>query len=92
MAKKRYTKLGNIWKGEYGPYIRLGDDKSKNPKYNYTVQLRVLDSEGNVVTTVKNPLVSLYDPRKRKVEEGKEPRNVPEALMFEISLGEEVEE
>lgn len=47
------------------PYrtIALGNTKNKDPKYNRTVQIRVLDDEGNVVAKATNPFLSLYEPK-----------------------------
>lgn len=52
----------NLKKDKKGKSIQLGVN-SKNAKYNYTVDVRVRDSEGNVVATVTNPFLALKDPR-----------------------------
>ena len=43
-------KLGSVQEGEYS-------------KYNYTVQIRVLDANGNVVLKTDNPWVALKAPK-----------------------------
>jgi len=53
----RTIKLGSQQEGEYA-------------KYNYTVQIRVLNANGEVVHKVDNPWVNLFKPKKEsgKVE------------------------
>lgn len=84
---KKYTKLGVILEGQYGPFMVLGSTKGKE-EYQYEVQVMVKNSKGEKVALAKNPLISLYDPRKRQVEEGKE-RKVPDNLLFEVTLVED---
>ncbi len=48
--------------------IQLGNLNSKDPSYNYTVQVRILDSEGKVIVTKTNPRLSLWDPKGNKPE------------------------
>jgi hypothetical protein len=62
MAKNKYTKIGAVIQGEYGPFLVLGNTKSKDEKYNYEVQVMVKKADGTKVV-VKNPLLSLFDPR-----------------------------
>ena len=50
--------------GEAYEAVILGSTKNKDPKYNRTVQLRVLDDEGKVLTQVTNPFISLRAPFK----------------------------
>lgn len=88
MPKKKYTKLGVVWEGEYGPYVRLGESKSKNEQYNFEVQIMVKNSKGEKVALVKNPVLSLFDPRKNEKRAG----NVPEKLKYELMLAEELKD
>lgn len=56
------VKLGIIGTNKNGnKFIKLGDTRNEGDKkrFNYTVQIRVLDSEGNVVHKVDNPFVNL---------------------------------
>lgn len=61
-TKKKSIKLGQVLKGKHGEYIKLGNVKNKDPRYNYTVQVRILDSEGQVVHKCENPNVSMFKP------------------------------
>lgn len=82
-TKKKWVKVGALLKGQYGDYIRLGQNNSKNPKYNYDVKIMVKNSEGTKVLDVLNGSVKLSDPRKFKNQDGSE-RNIPESLRFEL--------
>lgn len=82
-SKKKYIKLGAVLDNGKGPFLVLGDTKSNNEKYRFDVQIQVRNSKGEVVTKVVNPLISFFDPRKSKQQEGKEPRQVSEKLRFE---------
>lgn len=56
------VKLGIIGTNKNGnKFIKLGDTRNEGEKarFNYTVQVRVLDAEGNVVHKVDNPFVNL---------------------------------
>lgn len=57
------VRVGTIFRGKKGPFLVLGNDRSKDPKYNYTVEFRVKDSAGNLLTTGKNPLISMFTPK-----------------------------
>lgn len=61
MAKS--VRVGTIFNGKKGPFLVLGNDRSKDPKYNYTVEFRVKDAQGNLVASGKNPLVSMFTPK-----------------------------
>ena len=91
MAKKKYTKIGAVLKGDNGPFIVMGNERAKDAKYNYDVQIMVKDSEGNKITLVKNPLISLRDPRTIVKKDGTNPK-VPEVILFELSIAEDVNE
>lgn len=89
MSEKKYknTRIGTMWKGKNDrKFIKLGDDSNQNEKYNYEVQILVKNSQGEKVALIKNPFVNLYDPRNN------EDRNVPEKLLFELSISEEITE
>lgn len=57
------VRVGTIFKGKKGPFVVLGNERSKDPKYNYTVEFRVKDAEGNLVVQGKNPLISMFKPK-----------------------------
>ncbi len=84
--KKKYTKIGNIWEGKFGPYAQLGDNKNKNQDYNFDVKIMVKNAKGDKVLDVVNGAIQLQDPRKRPVKEGQKPRNVPESLKYELVI------
>lgn len=90
MADKpyKYTKIGAVLKGKSGPYIVLGNDKAKNTKYNYTVEMIVRDGEGNVVSSTKNALLSTLDPRKRPGIKEEEVARISSSLMAEVFVSE----
>jgi hypothetical protein len=56
------VRVGTIFKGKKGPFVVLGN-RSKKPEYNYTVEFRVKDSNGNVVAKGQNPLLSMFKPK-----------------------------
>lgn len=91
MAKKKYTKIGAVLKGEYGPFIVLGDENNQNPKYQYDVQIMVKNGAGEKVSHVKNGTLSLKDPRTFTDRDGN-PRKVNEKVLFEISIVEDSEQ
>jgi hypothetical protein len=43
--------------------IQFGSTKNKDPKYNYTIELRIFNSEGREVLKKTNPRITLWDPR-----------------------------
>lgn len=68
MSDKKTQKVGVIAKvktkaGKEMEVIRLGNTKNTDPKYNYTVQIRVLDTNGNVITTKTNPTLTMWNPK-----------------------------
>lgn len=89
MAKNKYTKIGAVLNGEYGPYLVTGDTKGKE-EYQYDVKIQRKNKKGEAVM-VTNPLLSLFDPRKAPVKEGKAPRNVPEKLLYEVFIVEKAD-
>lgn len=84
MAKNKYTKVGAVLKGQYGPFLILGDTKGKE-EYQYDVKVQRKNKKGEAVM-VTNPLLSLFDPRDTPPKEGKTPRNVPENLLYEVFI------
>ena len=57
------VRVGTIFRGKKGPFVVLGNDRAKDPKYNYTVEFRVKDGAGNVVAKGTNPLLSMFKPK-----------------------------
>lgn len=64
-TKKKSVKFGQIKKGKFGSYISLGNAKNKDPKYNYTVMVKVLNNEGVEVYKGKNPSVRMLEPNEK---------------------------
>lgn len=90
MSEKKYknTQIGTMWKGPNGrQFIKLGDVNNPKEKYRFEVQILVKNSQGEKVAVLKNPYINLYDPRNNEKRQ-----NVPEKLMFELSVSEEVNE
>ncbi len=83
MSNKKYVDLGVVWDGQYGPYLSFGRSNAKDEKYNFEVQILVKDSKGNKITVVKNPRVSLRDPRRN---EKRDASKIPEKLLYEVTL------
>lgn len=88
--QKKYTKIGAVLKGQYGPFIVMGNDRANKPEYKYEVQIMVRDAQGNQVVLVKNPMVKLQDPRSFVREDGTSP-NVPDKIMYDLTLVTDVE-
>lgn len=84
-SKKKYTKIGAVLKGDYGPYVILGNTRAKDQKYNYDVQVMVKGADGNKLALVKNPILTLRDPRTITRKDGSTP-NVPESVLYELSI------
>lgn len=87
--KKKYTKIGAVLKGQYGPFVVLGNAKSKDAKFNYDVQIMVKNTSGDKLALVKNPILMLKDPRDFLDKDGN-PRQVNEKVMYELSIVEDV--
>lgn len=63
MAKKT-QQVGIVAKNDEGKrYIKLGNNKNKDPKYNYTVELRVLNNDGDLIVKKVNPSLSMWNPK-----------------------------
>lgn len=79
--KSKYVKLGAVLKSKdgEGSYIALGDNKAKDEKYRFSVELIVRDAAGNVVAKQTDGFVSVFDPRKNR-------DNVPDYVLFDLSL------
>jgi len=76
-TKSKSVKIGKVLKTKKdSTVISLGQSGSKDPKYNYTVQLRVLNNEGKVVTTVTNPWVNIVKPHE----------NAPKSILNELTV------
>lgn len=76
MADKA-VKIGTIFKKKDGTKTcKLGNENSTNTKYNFTVELRVKDSEGNVVAKATNPWVNLNKPHDK----------APESILNELQI------
>lgn len=85
MASK-LTRIGQIWEAkdstEENPkyYMKLGNDRNKDPKYNISVEVIVRDNEGNLLTQSKDAFLTIADPRRSQYSKGTEPKN----LLFEV--------
>lgn len=90
---KKYTKVGAVLQGKYGPFMVTGNTKATDAKYNYDVLVRVqeTDAEGKAVvkTQVKNHILTLQDPRDRK---DADLSKIPDTLLYEVVIVEAVEE
>lgn len=71
---KKSLKIGAQLKGKHGSFIVLGNNKNKDPKYDTTVQIRVLRgspktkeefASAEVLYSATNPLISLRDPHEK---------------------------
>lgn len=64
------VKLGVFMTNKKGnKTIKLGSQQEGEfAKFNYTVQLRVLDANGNIVHKVDNPWVNLIKPKQKDPE------------------------
>lgn len=80
--KMTFQAVGQIWakKDDSGKsYIRLGNDRSKDPKYNYTVEVIVKDANGQEILRVENPFLNVNSPHPSAAEK------VP-SLLAELSI------
>ena len=67
MAGKKTQQVGVLSVDDQGrERIQLGNIKNTDPKYNYTVQVRILDAAGNVIVTKTNPKIALWEPQGKK--------------------------
>lgn len=65
--EKKTVKVGQLTtgkdkEGNEFETVKLGNDKNKDPRYNYTVQIRVIDADGEIIYEGKNPYLNLYKP------------------------------
>lgn len=61
MADKS-VKIGTIFTHDNKKKCRLGQSNPQKPEYDYTVQIRVLNSKGEIVAKATNPWVNLNTP------------------------------
>jgi hypothetical protein len=79
MAK--YVKVGQVLNvtgedGETRRKVKLGQENSKDPKYDYTVQIRVLNADGEVVYKTSNPWIDVKTPHE----------NAPKTILNELQI------
>jgi hypothetical protein len=84
MSKNKYIKVGIVRNGEYGAFISTGETRNKNEKYNYNVELRVTDADGKQVALMKNPLISVQDPRENPNITPERAAKIPDWLLKEL--------
>lgn len=78
----KFVAVGQIWakKDDSGKsYIRFGNNRNKDPKYNYTVEVVVKDASGKEVLRVENPFLNVSSPHPAAQE------RVP-GLLAELSI------
>lgn len=87
MAKK-YTKVGTVMskKDNTGVFVALGNDRAKNKKYQFFVELVVKDADGNQVATTRNGILSVQDPRKRPGITEEQLSKIPDNVKHELVL------
>ena len=61
MADKA-VKIGTIFTVNEKKKMKLGNQNPDKPEYDYTVQIRVLNSKGEVVAKATNPWVNFNSP------------------------------
>lgn len=84
--QSKYVKIGNVIKTKKGGFaLALGNDRAKDDKWNFSVDISVKDAKGNVVYTQSNGFLNLFDPRKRPNASEEDVARVPEALKFEVT-------
>jgi hypothetical protein len=81
MENKKYVKVGSVLNitredGEKYKTVKLGQDGSKKPEYDYTVQIRVLNNAGEVVYKASNPWINIVSPHP----------NAPESILNELQI------
>lgn len=81
---RRYVKIGTVMENEKGSYVILGDNRNPKEEYNYSVELRVLDSEGKVVHEMTNGFLSVFDPRNRPGISDEQRERIPAKLLYEL--------
>lgn len=77
-TKWKKHKLGVVLDGKYGKIAILGNQKNKDPKYNYTVKLAVFDAQGKKVAQFDNPIIKMKTPTL--------PEGVKSKVEFELSI------
>lgn len=83
-AKSKMIKAGTVWekKDQSGFFVRLGNE-SKNPQYDFHVEITVKDGNGNVIAQQTDGLLSLQDPHTSPYANQDALAKVPN-LRFEI--------
>lgn len=80
-GKRRFVRLGTVLNTKTGkPALKLGNDYG-DAKYHYSVEVTIRNAAGEVVAEQKDGFVNFYDPRDNS------DRNVPEAVLYEASIG-----
>ena len=79
--KKKSVRVGNLLTvtgkdGEKRKSIKLGNENSPKPEYNFTVEMRVKDAQGKVVAKVTNPWINLGTPHP----------NAPKSILNELAV------
>ncbi len=65
MSAKKTQQVGMLRVDDKGrESIQLGNPTNPKKEFAYTVQVRILDADGNVITTKTNPRITLWDPKK----------------------------
>lgn len=81
MTQSKSVKLGNVLtvtgkNGEKRKTIKLGNENSNKPEYNYTVMVKVLNAKGETVAKLTNPWINLQSPHP----------NAPKTIINELSV------
>lgn len=87
-TKKRKTvKVGAIIQNEgKQPVLILGNSRATNPKYNFDVGLRVIDSEGNELAKIQNGMLVLSDPRRNPNLTEEQKQKISSKLLYEVLI------
>lgn len=84
MAK--FQKVGVVLRGDKGPFLVMGDSKAKSKNYQFEVELTVRDGNGKEVLRVKNPLLNMFDPRKRPGIKEEDAARLSDKLRYEVMV------
>ena len=85
--KSKYIKVGVVRTSEKskGPFVALGQ-RAKEAKYERNVEIRVTDGDGNVLSTIKNGILTIQDPRKNPNATQEQVDRVPDWLKHELFI------
>lgn len=84
MAK--FVKIGNVIRNKHGKEaLALGDNRNRDPKYNFSVEVIVRDNEGKEVHRQKDGFLNFHDPRKNPNITPERLAKLPEALFREVT-------